>query len=272
MNLIDSFIVWHSKKTNGRLRSILARVYLFFARIKNRIKYGDADRFSFVNIELSRSCNRSCSYCPKSKHQKQSDDVIEFGLFKKIISNLKEINYSDKICFTGYYEPLIFDDLVKYIDHTSKELPEAKIIIYSNGEALTSELYDKLSRDNLFFIISIHEKEPSDNFTRLKEITSSEDTLFKTNLKDYILSERGGIVEVENKETKFSCIFPSLQLTIDSSGDVILCFDDYFSSYTYGNVREKNLLDIWNDPEFVKAKEGLVAGKPVKDICKNCFS
>lgn len=271
MNLIDSFIVWHSKKTNGRVRSFLAKVYLFLVRVKNKFKYGNKELFNFVNIELSRDCNRSCSYCPKSNHEKQSDEIIEFSLFKKIISDLEKIGYSDKICFTGYYEPLIFNDLVKYIDYTSQKLPKAKIIIYTNGRALTSDLYNRLERENLFLIISIHEGVEGD-LQQLKEITSSKKTLFKTGIGDYILSTRGGLVDVKNKETKLSCIFPSLQLTIDSDGDVILCFDDYFSKNVYGNVEKENILDIWKKEEFKKVREELLKGKPAKDICKNCFS
>ena len=270
MNFVDSFIVWHSKRTDGRIRSFLAKIYLFLVRVKNFLRYGESDLFNFVNIELNRNCNRSCSYCPKSDYE-AADEVLDFSTFKKIIADLEEVNYSEKICFTGYYEPLIASDLEKFVNYITEKLPAAKIIIYTNGDKLTPELYDNLKRSNLFFIISIHDKDGKKRLKELKKITSSEDTLFKTDLENYILSSRGGLVEVEKKETKYSCVFPSSQLTIDSSGNVILCFDDYFSENIYGNVRERNLFDIWRDPEFVKVRKKLLSGEPVKDICKSCF-
>ncbi len=271
MNLIDSFIVWHSKKTNGRLRTFLAKSYLLLVKIKNLFKYGKPGLFNFVNIELNRDCNRSCSYCPKSKYGDLDRGEMSFDTFERIISQLKEINYSEKVCFTGYYEPLATDNLLSYIEHTRKKLPDSKIIIYTNGDYLDPQKYKNLTELGVLIIISLH-GDYEKNFHRLKGFVSDKNTVFKKDLEDYILSNRGGLVEVDKKEVKYGCIFPSLQLTIDSEGEVILCFDDYFSANKFGNVKDGSILDIWNGDEFKKTKKDLLKRRPDRDICKNCFS
>ncbi len=272
MNPIDSFIVWHSKKFNGPIRTFFMKVYFFLVRVKNQIKYGDPEIFNYVNIELNRNCNRRCNYCPKNEYAKVMDSKISFKLFKKIIKELEEINYSEKICFTGYYEPLMTKNIVKFISYTRKKLPDSKIIIYTNGDFLTEEMYQKLTKKKIRLIISLHDDPENKNLKRIKKITSKKNTILKKDISNYILSTRGGVVDVEKEEKKSSCIFPSLQLTIDSSGDVILCPDDYFSDYTYGNIKKESLMNIWKSPELKKVRKKTLAGKDLESICKHCLN
>ncbi len=273
MLLFDKIIFWQSKKTNGAVRSFLARRYLSYVRVRNYLIYRDKDMFLFVNIELDRKCNRRCNYCPISKYSDfKKDEELSFEDYSIVIDQLSEIGYSDNICFTGYQEPLLKEDILKFIDYAKEKLKKAKIIIYTNGDFLSKEKYKELQTRDVLLIISFHDDDYKKSYERLLNITKGKNTVFKVNMKNHIMSTRGGLVNVKKKEIKKSCIFPSIQLTIDASGDVIICFDDFFSKHVFGNIKREKLMDIWKSNEFKETRNSTLNGSTEKDICSNCFS
>lgn len=62
------------------------------------------------------------------------------------------------------------------------------------------------------------------------------------------------------------CIFPYFNIEVSARGDVTLCHAFY--DYTFGNVYEKNILDIW-DSDKVKAFRSSVR-KKLLPICPAC--
>ena len=271
--LIHKLTVWHSKKTNGWLRSFLGQAYLRGVKLRNLLVYGDKEMFHFVNIELSRKCNRSCSYCPVSKYPEfKKDKTMSFTNFVKIVSQLKKINYSGYFCFTGYYEPMLQDNLFQFLEYVRQNLSQARIAIYTNGDFLSQSLFQRLKNKSVWLIITLHEDKTGEHYRRLMEITGGKNVIFKKNIEEYILSTRGGLVKVRSKEIQKSCVLPALQLTIDVEGKAILCFDDFFSKYVYGDTSKEKLLDIWRSKKFKETKEILVKGKPATKICQNCFA
>ncbi len=273
MNFVYKFIVWHSKKTNGKFRSFLAWLYLMFIKTRSFFSYRNKDMFHFVNIELNRKCNRKCSYCPLSKYPDfKKEEKMNFGDFKKIVNQLKKINYSSNFCFAGYYEPLMDNDIFNFIDYVKDNLKKARLVLYTNGDFLDREKFEKLKKRSVLLIISLHEDKNNESYQRLFKITKGKNVIFKRNIEKYILSTRGGVVSVKNKEFKTNCIIPSAQLTIDVSGNVLICFDDFFSEYSYGNIKELKILEIWNNEKFKETKKSLLKGKSKDKICENCFS
>ncbi len=272
-NFIHKLVVWHSKKTNGKLRSFLAWIYLMFIRARNFLTYKDKNMFHFVNVELTRNCNRSCSYCPLPKHPDfKKEERMSFKDFKKIVNELKKINYSSNFCFAGYYEPLIDENIFKFIEYAKNNLKKARLILYTNGDFLNKEKFKKLKENSILLIISLHNDKDDKSYKRLLKITGNKNVIFKRNIEKYILSTRGGMVSVKNKEFKTSCIIPSVQLTIDVNGNVVICFDDFFSKYKYGNVKNSTIMNIWNSEKFKETKNSLLKGNTKEKICENCFS
>ena len=272
MLLIDKFRVWHSKKVNGRLRSLLGKFYWFGVMTRNACRYGDKDMFHFVNIELSRRCNRRCDYCPISEYPDyKAETDLSTEDFAAIIDQLQELDYSGKVCFTGYYEPLMHDDFLEHVRYARSKLKKAKIIVYTNGDLLDELTFQTLQKYSVLLIVSLHNDADGKNYRRIMEITGGNNVIIKKNMERFILSTRGGAVPVRKKEVKTSCILPSVQLTIDSEGNVILCFDDFFSDYTFGNIRDDKLMDIWKSKRFESTRKALRKGRAAEDICKKCF-
>lgn len=270
---IHRFTVWHSKKTNGKLRSFLAKNYLRGVRLRNFFVYKDKDMFHFVNIELSRECNRRCSYCPLSKYPEfKKGQIMSFSVFSKIIEQLEKINYSGYLCFTGYYEPLLCKNILDCIEYAREKLKKAEIVVYTNGDFLDKEIFQRLEKNSVLLIITLHEDETGERYRKLLKITKGKKVIFKRSVENYILSTRGGLVKVKNKEVQTSCILPSLQLTIDVEGKVIICFDDFFSANVYGDVKKTDILQIWRGEKFKNTRRNLLRGIPGETICRSCFS
>ena len=95
---------------------------------------------SVVEISDSGTCNRSCSFCPRS--DPGYEDVKEFiteKLHTKIIKELSELNYKGLIMYSGFNEPLLNKQAYKQIASTRKYLPDSKIELITNGDVLNEK-------------------------------------------------------------------------------------------------------------------------------------
>jgi GTP 3',8-cyclase len=271
--IIKKIIFWHSRKTPLWMRNFLGISFFFYVKLRNILIYKNKDLFHHVNIELNRNCNRRCTYCPVSKYPKfKRKEKINFKNYSKIINQLKAINFSGEIHFTGFYEPLTEKDLPQYIRYAKENLKLASITVYTNGDFLNEKILKCFRELSVFLIISLHgEKKHSKRWKEITEITEKNQVIIKTSLEKQILSSRGNLVNIKKREKKRNCVLPSIELNIDVSGNVILCADDFFSKNTFGNIKKESLVDIWNKREFKKTRKNILLGKSDLNICKSCF-
>ena len=77
--------------------------------------------FSLVEISDSGTCNRSCSFCPRSdKNWIKEFDKKEFikpELHESIVSQLRELEYSGIVVYSGFNEPLLNKNIQKYFSN-----------------------------------------------------------------------------------------------------------------------------------------------------------
>ena len=66
------------------------------------------------------------------------------------------------------------------------------------------------------------------------------------------------------------CHIPHEYCVVNAHGDVVLCYNDYFGTHTFGNVGERSLLEIWRDPAFVQTREEISGGRFDGRICARC--
>lgn len=57
---------------------------------------------------------------------------------------------------------------------------------------------------------------------------------------------------------------------IRADGTVVLCDQDYKKQRAFGNVKEKGLVQIWTQEEFVQLRSDIRRGRYSLDICKGC--
>ncbi len=65
------------------------------------------------------------------------------------------------------------------------------------------------------------------------------------------------------------CYYLSDEISITHTGNVV-CTNDFSESHVFGNVNERDLLDIWNSEEFKAVRKDIRAGIFNLDMCKKC--
>lgn len=99
-----------------------------------------------VEIGISSFCNRKCWFCPNSIIDRYSKNIeLKEDLFLKLLRELKEINYSNKVFFHRYNEPLYNKELlIKRLKQAREYLPQSYIHIVTNGDYLTLDYLKEL--------------------------------------------------------------------------------------------------------------------------------
>ena len=106
---------------------------------------------SNVSIEICNICNSKCTTCP-SKTMKRPPKIMEFDLFKKIINELKEKNYSGDISPFFLGEPLLVPNILEYLRYIKKNVPKAFIRFFTNGSKLTPDISSVLIKEHLICV------------------------------------------------------------------------------------------------------------------------
>lgn len=231
-----------------------------------------------VEIEINSNCNRSCSYCPNVNQQRIETGEISKELFNKIIDELSSINYSGRISFSFYNEPLLSKNIEYFSKVTKTKLQKSNLVIYSNGTLLTKEkLYLLLDAGVDFFIITRHESE--DNYEFEKTLNELPLSISKKHIKfqshlDLKLTNRGGLIK-NQKDTPLPhsspCLIPLHMITITNKGTVVPCFEDYHQVNSMGNISDQGLMEIWNSNEYVSFRKNLIMGNRQNyKVCASC--
>src|SRR5579872_3820578 len=136
---------------------------LQFSRLKTTrdMKAAFKQAVNKIEIETSSQCNRRCTYCPVSKpgfeHRGASNSFMDMAMFEKLLSDLREIDYDQKISLVGMNEFFMHDGNFAYLERIKKVLPKCTIQIYSNGDYLTRENVERAERAGVdLIVVSFH--------------------------------------------------------------------------------------------------------------------
>lgn len=246
--------------------------------IKSFIRCGHWDFFFDFNIEINTSCNRRCSYCPNSTFERgliKNEKLMDVDVYHKLIDELAEVNFAGRISPHFFGEPLLDKRLTALMKYTREKLPKAKLVLTSNGDALSIKKFDELTSagvDN--FIITQHGESMSENMKLLFNYLNNS----QKSIIEYIhfnsmtpLYNRGGTVKQEVLNRFPRCADLTNPVTIDYDGNVILCCNDYFSTIKFGNIKEQKLLDIWFSDKYKFLRKKLRKKQYRLPICLKCI-
>lgn len=220
--------------------------------------------FNRVEIEINTHCNKKedtgnyCKYCPNSVSDTCPPKLMDEQLYKKIISELKEIGFRGRLSFHFYGEPLLHPNIEALINHAKIIIPEADLVLYTNGDKLTDSKYDNLIKSGIDRIVVFN---PYKKFTvRPKQ----------TVLRNIHFNNKGGMLgRVQTLDLE--CFAPTHRLVIGYDGNVLLCYEDVKRQNIFGNVGKQSIKEIWSSARFEKAREELKNGQRcLYEPCKYC--
>jgi len=247
--------------------------------------------FSIVEFNLLAACNRRCSFCPVGQgfyEKKGLKGSLKFDLYKKFISDLKEIDYKGKLLFSGYSEPLLYKELPNLIEYTKKEIPDIHIEAISNGDLLTADLLKDFVEKGLSVLtLSLYDgPEQLTVFENMVQESGISDGVVRFRRRYYedgnyglTLSNRGGLIDTSEYDDEYSqealplkqpCYYPFYMLKIDFNGDMLICSHDWQKNYIIGNINEQSVWELWTSEKFRNIRRSLLKGDRDTDSCRKC--
>ena len=217
------------------------------------------------------------------------DEELSIDLFDKIISELKTINYSGRISFSGFSEPFLHSKLIELIKKITLNLPDAKSEIITNGDYLKEDNLKELFEEGLQYIyVSLYtNKRTFDYLNSLKNNLKKEyqtkfnirpRNLGRKNKFGLNLNNRAGAVDYTRfgmKQEKIlplkrSCNYPMFTIFVDYNGDCLICPDDWDKRKIVGNVKKENIINIWLGEIFHKVRKRLLNSDRNDSPCDKC--
>ncbi len=241
-----------------------------------------------IEISESGTCNRSCSFCPRSAPN--FDDKKEFItnlLHEKLCLELKEVNYKGTIRYSGFVEPLLDKNIFYLINMVRKYLPESNIEMVTNGDPLNLKRLNKLFDNGLnrLLISAYDSKEDAQKLEDLCVSANLKKEQYMVRHRYYsedqdfgiTLSNRSGLME--NAEFKIEslkeplknpCYIPSYTFFLDYQGDVLMCPHDWGKKVILGNLNKEKFLDIWFSKKFMRIRKTLNSSNRNFTPCNVC--
>ena len=228
-----------------------------------------------IEISESGTCNRSCSFCPRSaKDFVDKKEFITNELHEKLCKELQDLNYKGTIRYSGFVEPMLDKNIYNLINMVRRFLPDSNVEMVTNGDPLNLKRLEKLFQSGLNrILISAYDgKEDADRLESLCKSAnlSSEQYIVRhryySEEKDFgiTLSNRSGLME--NAEFKIKslaeplkkpCYIPSYTFFLDYQGDVLMCPHDWGKKIILGNLNKTNLTDIWFSKKSMQIRKML---------------
>jgi radical SAM protein with 4Fe4S-binding SPASM domain len=235
-----------------------------------------------VEIETVNRCNGICPFCPVNVNEVQRPYAkMTENLFYKIISELKEMDYSHNIAIFSNNEPFLDERIIEFQKYAREQLPKAFCHMYTNGTIVTLDKFiaimpflDRLTIDNYNDDMKIN--------SSLKEIYEyvqlhaelQEKVVFSMRKQNVILNSRGGFAP--NKKgiavrSRAKCVLPFQQLIVRPDGKVSLCCADALGKYTMGDLNNNTIQQVWSSGKYLNIRAEMKKnGRKNLMLCNKC--
>lgn len=231
---------------------------------------------SRIEVGVSKNCNLRCNCCPNTFLKKNpTEQVMPMSLFKKILTDLKSIDYDGKFQFHRYNEPMLIN-VERYIETAKEYLPKITTELVTNGTQLNSFRLVNLQKTPIDKIIVTQHTSKGfiDNLDKIPDdLLKNVDVRYEEEL---ILVNRAGAIKsgaTESLESplKQPCYSINNAFIVNSNGQVPLCTDDYYSKVILGDLNKESVEKIWNSPFSQRIRQELDKGnRTFLTLCKKC--
>lgn len=245
--------------------------------------------FSHIEFSICGLCNRTCEFCPRAD-PKVYPNVAEFlslELYRKILFDLKDIDYTGGLSYSGFSEPFYHKNLVEMVASSKEILPRCRVEIVTNGDIVKPEKMAALFKAGLnTLLVSMYDGP--------EQIPHFEDMIAKAGLtaqqvilrKRYLppeeqyginLTNRAGMVnlpglhvEALKEPMKHPCYYTHYRMMVDHTADVLLCPHDWGKRLIVGNLRDEHIADVWTGKILTSARQRLSQGDRKFSPCNVC--
>jgi radical SAM protein with 4Fe4S-binding SPASM domain len=243
---------------------------------------------SVIEISESGTCNRTCSFCPRSDPDFEDiKNFISFEMIDNLAKQLADVKYQGLVLFSGFVEPLLDKNIFTHIKKLRGCLPSARIEIVSNGDPLTLKILNKLEDSGVDrVLLSLYDgpHQVEEVNTKVANSRLSPDKIFIRERwfsadKNFgiSLSNRAGMmenaefsIECLSQSLNSPCFYPAHTFFLNYTGEVLMCAHDWGMKRVLGNFNEQSFLDIWFGKEFESARSKLIRGNRNVSPCDVC--
>ena len=241
-----------------------------------------------VEISESGTCNRSCSFCPRSAPDfPDIKQFIDAALLDKLTNELAAFNYRGIFLFSGFVEPMLDAKIYDHISLVRKNLPFSKIEIVTNGDVLNEERLSRLFKCGLTtLLISVYDS--ASDALRFEEmcrtvglvenqfvirhryLSESQSFGITLNNRAGMMSNAKHSIPKPRQALREPCFYPHYTFFMDYLGDVLMCPHDWGKRKIVGNLYRQSFKSIWLSPEFGFVRQNLAAGRRTFTPCNVC--
>ena len=236
---------------------------------------------SLKSIEINpvEACTRKCSFCPRSnpKLYPTTNKRISLETCEKIAKDLKEIDYTGRVGFVGFGEPLLHKQLEQCISIIRQYNPKITYLeIITNGDLLTAARIQSLYNAGCNLIaVSMYESD----ITEYIEAQRGDIPIEIVYRHHYDATNNYNLDLVNRNEITFGktylniespCYIPFYKLFIDWNGDILTCQNDWSRTLTFGNINSESIRKIWLGQRYIAFKNTLITGKRTIEPCSKC--
>lgn len=244
----------------------------------------DFPLFQTIEIETINRCNGECAFCPINRfHDPRPYKVMDENLFKSIIQQLQDMDYTGSVGLYSNNEPLLDKRIFNFLAYAREALPKCKLYMFTNGTLLTMEKFKKLTQYLDTLIIDNYNNdleliEPVKNvyayYEKNKDKHKTKGQVFIYLRKQHeILTNRGGLAKNRTSNLfrlKSACMYPFEQVVVRPDGKLSLCCNDATGKVTMGDLTKASLLDIWHGEKYMALRRAMTKNREHHFLCKNC--
>lgn len=238
----------------------------------------EARNVQFLEFELNNQCQlaRCHEWCPRNVLGCQPLVVLDEHAIAHVTEFFRQYDFSGTVYFSIYSEPLLDERLPYLISYVRRMLPKCLVQMYTNGIALTETTAEKLAKAGLGMLrLSVYKETSGLMLNGALEILRKAgvyiapiDRFAPVSYSGNGWDERLGIYD-RDLGCKAPCYMPIQYFCVNCHGDLMLCWDDWRSTTTYGNVVTQPVEDVLMNPARLEKIAALKRGER-EGVCKGC--
>lgn len=238
----------------------------------------EARNIQFLEFELSNQCQlaKAHPWCPRNALGTEPLITLPTEAIERVVTYFARWQFSGTVYLSIYNEPLLdarTPELIRYVRAT---VPRATVQMYSNGIALTPELAEELARAGLhMFRLSLYAETAGRDFQPALRVLAGHGVyvapIERSGPQTYGAhgwDERLGLYD-RDARCRAACYMPIQYFCVNCRGEAMLCWDDWRSTVTFGNVLTDSIESALMNPVRLAKLADLKQGRR-EGVCRGC--